>query len=138
MLSGTGLKNKVLEACAQTCPVVATSLAVAGIPAGPENGILVADDPNTFAARLVQLLIEPDQAERLGQAGAAMVRDQMSWPRAAAALRAALEQSLSNRAPVRHAQCHPTPAARHLPHPALDTASAIRDHREEGTVHAAS
>lgn len=93
MLSGTGLKNKILEACAQGCPVVATSLAAAGIPAGRENGIWVADDPALFAAHLAQLLRDPQQAERLGRAGAAMVRERMSWPRAAELLRRSIQDS---------------------------------------------
>lgn len=121
MLGGTGLKNKILEACAQGCPVVATSLAAAGIPAGQENGIWVADDPAIFAAHLTQLLIDPRQAERLGQAGAAMARERMSWPRAAEALRRALLESrqvTANRS--------------------ADALPVLTSHCEEGPIHAAS
>lgn len=91
MLSGTGLKNKVLEACAQGCPVVATSLGSAGIPDGPENGILIADDPAFFAAHIIQLLIEPEMTNRVGQAGARMVRNRFSWPRVAGTLQSILQ-----------------------------------------------
>lgn len=93
MLSGTGLKNKILEACAQGCPVVATGLAVNGIPAGEEHGILVADDPAAFAACLVRLLCDPQAAHAVGRAGWNMVRERFSWPGAAAMLWSAIREA---------------------------------------------
>jgi glycosyltransferase involved in cell wall biosynthesis len=91
LLSGTGLKNKILEACGQACPVVATSLAVGGIPAGEDNGILVADHPVAFAEHLVHLLVEPGYAEELGRAAALMVKEQFSWSGAAQAMSTVLQ-----------------------------------------------
>jgi glycosyltransferase involved in cell wall biosynthesis len=94
MLSGTGLKNKILEAAAQSCPVVATRLAANGIPHGQERGILVADDPASFSTHLVQMLIDPARADRIGRAGSRMVREGFSWPRAADVLWSAVQDCL--------------------------------------------
>lgn len=95
MLSGTGLKNKILEAAAQGCPVVATSLASNGIPCGEGNGILIADDPASFAAHLVHLMTDPQCAERTGLAAAAMVRERFSWSHVADTLWTALQDCRS-------------------------------------------
>jgi len=91
MLSGTGLKNKILEACGHACPVVATRLGAGGIPTGEDHGILVADHPKIFAGHLVHLLTDPAYAEQLGRAGASMVRDRFSWSGAARAMWSVLE-----------------------------------------------
>lgn len=90
MLSGTGIKNKILEAAAQACPVVATRRAASGIACGPDEGILIADDPAAFAGHVVQCLRDAKSAERIGGAGAAMVRERFSWPKAADGLWAVL------------------------------------------------
>jgi glycosyltransferase involved in cell wall biosynthesis len=90
MLNGSGIKNKVLEACANACPVVATPRALAGIPAGHGNGILVADRPSAFAAHTAVLLADEKTAFDLGQAGQAMVRKRFSWTRVAEAFEAVL------------------------------------------------
>jgi hypothetical protein len=97
MLSGTGIKNKVLEACANACPVVATSRAAAGIPTGPACGIIVADHPELFAAHTAHLLGDTHAATRLGRAGQDMVRVHFTWTAAADSLRQLLRESVPAR-----------------------------------------
>jgi glycosyltransferase involved in cell wall biosynthesis len=79
MLTGTGMKNKVLEACASACPVVATTMGAAGLPVGESNGILIADAPSALAGALVALLKDARRAEQIGLAGAAMARERFNW-----------------------------------------------------------
>jgi len=83
MINGSGVKNKVLEASANACPVVATSLGVKGLPTGERNGLLVADDPDTFARKVAELITNPDRARVIGLAGRSMVSRQYAWPRMA-------------------------------------------------------
>jgi glycosyltransferase involved in cell wall biosynthesis len=84
MLSGTGIKNKILEACAAGCPVVATSKALGGLPRGQDVGIIAADGAERIAAEVFRLLDGASLARRTGSAGLEMVRTRFSWPRVAA------------------------------------------------------
>jgi glycosyltransferase involved in cell wall biosynthesis len=84
MATGTGLKNKVLEAMAAGLPVVATSRAMNGIGAGA--GVVVADTPEAMAAAVLGLLRDPARRAALGAAGRARVVEEFSWERSAGAI----------------------------------------------------
>lgn len=86
MLTGTGMKNKILEACANACPVVATSLGVGDMPSGEADGIIVTDQPVIFARELARLVKDPGLVARIGEAGVDMVRERFTWSRSADAL----------------------------------------------------
>lgn len=55
-----GVQNKVLEAMAAGLPVVGTAQAFEGIAATAEDGIRIADDPQSFAKELIALLTGSD------------------------------------------------------------------------------
>jgi sugar transferase (PEP-CTERM/EpsH1 system associated) len=74
-----GLQNKVLEALAAARPVVATTQAAEGLDPRPTPGVLVADQAETFAEQVIQLLVDPWLAERLGRAGQAYVARHYRW-----------------------------------------------------------
>ena len=74
-----GVQFKVLEAMAMKTPVVCTSAAFAGLNAQEGKEALVADDPDTFAARILQILSDPALAERLSIAGRQYVETHHSW-----------------------------------------------------------
>lgn len=93
MVSGTGIKNKVLEAMAAGRPVVATELAVRGI--GGDEGIVVADDPAGMAAAAVALLDDPVQAAAVAAAGRARVESRFTWEASAGAVEQLWEQAVS-------------------------------------------
>lgn len=84
MVSGTGIKNKVLEAMAAARPVVATSLALDGIGAGP--GVVVADGADALADATAGLLADPAAAGALGTAARRRVVAEHGWDRSAGAL----------------------------------------------------
>lgn len=69
-----GLLQKVLDALAMGVPVVATSVSNHGIGASPGRHLLIADEPEEFAAAVVQLLRDPALRAQLGQAGQEFVR----------------------------------------------------------------
>jgi glycosyltransferase involved in cell wall biosynthesis len=77
MTSGSGIKNKVLEAMAAGRPVVGSSLAAEGI--GPGPGLVVADTVEVAAARIADLLRDPGAAAASGQAGRQRVAADFSW-----------------------------------------------------------
>lgn len=56
MLSGTGLKIKVVEALSFNLPVVCNTRGVDGLINKVDNGCLVTDNPTKFAAYITQLL----------------------------------------------------------------------------------
>jgi polysaccharide biosynthesis protein PslH len=79
---GAGIKNKVLEALALGCPLVATPLSVDGIAVTPEHDALIASD-QSLAQSTVRLLRDPALQRRLSQNGRKLIEQQYSWSRVA-------------------------------------------------------
>lgn len=79
IVSGSGLKNKVLEAWSMSKPVVATSFSCNGIDAVHGRNILIADTPRLFADSVITLLSDFVQRERLAEAGRKTVETSYSW-----------------------------------------------------------
>ena len=69
ILSGTGVKTKVLDAMSVALPVVATPLGVAGVPLVDGESALVAGNPEDFAARMNRLAHDPELARTMGMRG---------------------------------------------------------------------
>ena len=82
---GAGTRIKVLEALAHRIPVVATSVGVEGLAVDPGRHLLVADDPEAFAAGCVTLLTDEATRRTLADAGARLVGDRYRWDQARAA-----------------------------------------------------
>ncbi|MFZ5862721.1 MAG: glycosyltransferase family 4 protein [Nitrospirota bacterium] len=98
MVSGSGIKNKILEAFAMAKPVVATSVACDGLGGRPGETLMVADDPEGFADAVITLLKDPGLRDRMGRQGRAHVLTGYSWRRQAEQFEALLERA-SGRAP---------------------------------------
>jgi sugar transferase (PEP-CTERM/EpsH1 system associated) len=81
-----GTQNKILEAMAMNMPVVATSVAAKGIDASPGRHLAVGDSPGEFAAKLIELLRNPDLREQLSMAGRRQVENAHAWPNSMAIL----------------------------------------------------
>lgn len=82
MQVATGIQNKVLDYLALGLPVLATSAAARGLPAGPDAaGLQIADAPADWARLARALLIDERQREQLRQQGLAYVREWHSWDR---------------------------------------------------------
>ena len=76
---GGGLKNKILEACAMSRPVVATPRALAGLSARPGLDVLTADSPQMWVAQVDRLLHSPTFARAIAARGHAWVRHAHRW-----------------------------------------------------------
>lgn len=82
-----GIQNKVLEAMAMARPIVATAMAMEGIAAGTGLPIAVADDPQAFAAQVVDSLQHP----RTAAANRDFVLAEFAWSQSGQALHDLLE-----------------------------------------------
>ncbi len=80
---GAGIKNKVLEALALECAVVATSLSIDGIAALNDNELLIADSDDQIVDATLQLLNDPARRERLGKSGRELIAARYSWAQVA-------------------------------------------------------
>lgn len=83
MRSGTGIKNKLLEAWAASAPVVATPVACQGVPSRHGENVLLADEPAQAAARIVEVIRDEDLRRRLAEGGRATVVGELTWTSAA-------------------------------------------------------
>jgi glycosyltransferase involved in cell wall biosynthesis len=82
MFSGSGLKNKVLEAFATGLPVVTNSLGIEAIEAArPGRDHLRAEDAEGMAAAAERLLASPGERRSLAREARALVEERYSWER---------------------------------------------------------
>jgi glycosyltransferase involved in cell wall biosynthesis len=94
MVSGTGIKNKILEAWALATPVVATPLAVEGLVCQHDVNLLIGKSPDEFAAATASLLEDRERCERIGAAGRAHVLQNYCWETFRARFKAIVEEPL--------------------------------------------
>ena len=76
-----GIQNKILEAMAMEIPVVATSVANSGIDATDRKENFIADDPQTFARSVIELLGDTQLRESLAANARSFVEKHYSWTR---------------------------------------------------------
>ena len=88
---GSGVKNKILAALAMRKAVVATSISVDGLDVSDNREVLLADGPEAFANKVLRLLENEPDAERLGANGLAKVQRLYSWAAMGKTLEAAME-----------------------------------------------
>jgi glycosyltransferase involved in cell wall biosynthesis len=79
LLSGSGMRVKILEAFARGIPVVSTTIGVEGIDAVPGKHLLVADQPADFAAAVLRLIEHPAEAARLAGAARQLLEERYDW-----------------------------------------------------------
>lgn len=97
---GQGIKGKILEAWALGLPVVATPRAADGLEAAPGRDLLVAREPESFAARVLELLDDPARAAALGAAGREAARRTYGWDALAGRVAAVYEELIARPDPV--------------------------------------
>lgn len=91
----SGVRMKILEAWARGLAVVATPAAAAGLGAAAGRELLVASDPQDFAAAVLQLGAEPERGRKLAAAGRQLLRTRHDPARIARRLLAIYEASSS-------------------------------------------
>lgn len=100
---GSGTRLKILEALAVGTPVVSTSKGVEGLDLEPERHLLVADAPQAFAARTLQLLANHELRARLSEQGRSAVAERYDWQLIGAHFSAFIQELVKGRSHVRSA-----------------------------------
>ncbi len=95
MRFGAGTLNKVLESIALGVPVVATSMAVGGLPKELNKYIFVSDDPENFASKIIEIIQNPDLRAKLMEEGKQVIKDMLSWKKVVADFEQYLSEEIS-------------------------------------------
>lgn len=79
MRFGAGTLNKVIESIALGVPVVATSLAVAGLPKELERFVFVADTPTEFSKKVLEIMKNDKIRNEQMVEGKEVIKNLLSW-----------------------------------------------------------
>jgi len=79
LLSGAGIKNKLLQAWAMGKAVVATTVSVGGLKVRQGRNVIVVDAAQGLADAVLELLADPLKRQLLGDEGRATVVAEYSW-----------------------------------------------------------
>jgi polysaccharide biosynthesis protein PslH len=81
-MSGAGMRVKILGAWCSGLPVVSTTVGAEGIQTAPKENILLADDEDSFAEAVLEVLNDRGMARRLSENGRGTVESLYDWRRA--------------------------------------------------------
>ncbi len=79
MISGTGIKNKILEAMSMELPVISTSCGISGINGENQVHFLLADTPYEFKDNILKLIHDEKLREKIGSEARIFVENNYSW-----------------------------------------------------------
>ena len=97
MVSGGGIKNKVLEAFAMGKTVISTSLGVEAINCFDNEHLLIADTPELFSEKIINILDDEERQPNLGENARKLVVSEYSWGSVAHKLESIYERLVFNR-----------------------------------------
>jgi glycosyltransferase involved in cell wall biosynthesis len=78
---GGGTRLKIYEAMAAGIPVVSTAIGAEGLTVHPPADIRIADEPQDFADRCLELLSNSEERQQITTAASEMVAASFSWER---------------------------------------------------------
>lgn len=79
LLSGSGTRLKILEAMAMQKAIVSTSIGAEGIDYTDNENIMIADDVDSFAYKVIELQSNPIKCEQLGHNARKLIEKKYSW-----------------------------------------------------------
>ncbi len=94
---GGGTRLKIVEAMAMGRPVVSTTLGAEGLDVVSGRDLLIADEPETFAAALLRVLDDRELGDRLGTAARQLAVARYAWTAAADTLESFFKEILEDR-----------------------------------------
>lgn len=96
---GGGTRLKIFEAMAMGKAIVSTTVGAEGLPVMDGRDLLLADEPEDFARKVVLLLREPGERYRLGSTARALVEQRYSWRCVAAEFDSVLQSVVNGKQP---------------------------------------
>ena len=102
---GGGTRLKIVEGLAMGKAMVSTSLGCEGIPVRDGAHLMIADEPVSFASRIIELFDRPEFRAELGRSGRSLVEQEYSWGMAGERLEGLYRQvaTRAQRAPAERA-----------------------------------
>ena len=79
IFSGSGTRIKILEYMAAAKPVVSATKGAEGIAVENEKNIVIADEPDSFADKIITLFESPDYAKKIGVQGEELAKEKYAW-----------------------------------------------------------
>ncbi len=79
MISGTGIKNKILEAMSMNLAVISTSIGISGIDATNGEDFILADTSHDFKNAIVELIINRNLRDKIANNARIFVKNNYSW-----------------------------------------------------------
>lgn len=76
---GSGMRVKILDALTWGMPTVSTSLGCQGMAVTAGENILIADEPEDFAAKVLRVIQDRELADRLAANGRRLIEKQYDW-----------------------------------------------------------
>lgn len=83
MLTGAGIKNKILQAWSMAKPVVATSLSTGGLCAESGKNIVIADSNEAFSSAVLTLISDEALRRSIGEEARKTIKNSFTWERKA-------------------------------------------------------
>lgn len=91
MQMGAGLQNKLLEAMACGIPCITSQLAGNALMDSPEQAFIIGTSPEDYASKVIKLLKNADERERMAQLGRSFVMENYTWEQAVKPLELLIE-----------------------------------------------
>jgi glycosyltransferase involved in cell wall biosynthesis len=82
---GGGSRLKILEAMAMQKAIVSTSIGAEGLTVENNKNIVIADEPETFAKAIIELIEQPELRDKLAIQGMELVHKRYRWEQIAIA-----------------------------------------------------
>ena len=79
MRIGSGTRLKILEAMAMGKTVVSTSIGCEGLTVDDNKNIVIVDEPEKFAGKVLELFNNPDKKTKIGIAARKLVEEKYTW-----------------------------------------------------------
>ncbi|MGH9890885.1 MAG: glycosyltransferase family 4 protein [bacterium] len=93
---GSGTRLKIFEAMAMGKAVVSTTIGAEGLPVTSGAHIILADEPNEFAASVCRLLASREERARIGNTARRLMEEKYSWEEVAKSVESVLRSVSSS------------------------------------------